>query len=341
MKKRDPWKTVVARAGLSSTLIAGLVLGSGAFSCYAMAKMQGTASEESKKETTDETRETARARQGAVSGNPAPGTPSPVGQNAEKLLFTLNDTLAENRKIRESLHDLQNAFEKMAIEKSDLADQVRKVEKLAIQRNKDVSRDMDQLNAQLDQSRKELVKLQADNKAAVDQKMELEKKLKALSAENARSQEKLKAAILPAERDKVVARMDQNDAAVRNAVTQISSLDGENIALKEQVIQSYFDLGNMFYDLGRYQEAVAQYLHVLEWNPNHAWAHHNLAVIYDYHFHWVSEAITQYRAYMHVKLASDEAREARMRLWDLEQLKTISPPPPLKKDFKDYQKTYP
>jgi tetratricopeptide (TPR) repeat protein len=340
MKKRDPWKTAVVRAGFFFALIAGLALG-GAVSCYAMAKMQATTPEKTQKETANETQEESSPGPGTASGNKGPNTPSPGGQNAEKLLFTLNDTLAENRKIRESLHDLQNAFEKMAIEKSDLADQVRKVEKLAIQRNKDVSRDMDQLNAQLDQSRKELVKLQADNKAAVDQKMELEKKLKALSAENARSQEKLKAAILPAERDKVVARMDQNDAAVRNAVTQISSLDGENIALKEQVIQSYFDLGNMFYDLGRYQEAVAQYLHVLEWNPYHAWAHHNLAVIYDFHFHWINDAILQYRAYLHLKLASDEAREARMRLWDLEQLKTISPPPPLKKDFKDYQKTFP
>ncbi|MEI7947569.1 MAG: tetratricopeptide repeat protein, partial [bacterium] len=211
------------------------------------------------------------------------------------------------------------------------------VEKLAIQRNQDVGRQVNELNVQLAQSKKELDELQSSGKFSVDQKNELEKKVEALSAENAKALASVKIAILPEERDQIVARMEQNDVAVKNAMGQISSLDRENVTLKEQVIQSYFDLGNMFYDLGRYQEAVAQYLHVLEWNPQHAWAHHNLAVIYDYHLHRVNDAIVQYRAYMNVKLASEEARESRMRLWDLEQTKSIAPAYPLKKEYKDYR----
>ena len=302
-------------------LVVGLVFGGGTAALYAADKTPAKT-----------------AKRGPLAEDSMSETAAPEGQNAEKLLYTLNETLTENRKIRDSMRDLQSAFEKMAIEKSDLADQVRNVEKLAIQRNRDTSRQVDQLSAQLEQSRKDMEKLQADNKAFVDQKKELEKNLKFLSDENAKSKETLKAAILPEERDLVVARMEQNDAAVKGAVEQISALDGENLALKEQVIQSYFDLGNMYYDLGRYQEAVQQYLHVLEWNPQHAWAHHNLAIIYDFHFHKVTDAIIQYRAYLNVKLASEEAHEARMRLWDLEQLKVISPEYPLKKEYKDYQK---
>ncbi len=311
-----------ARAGIFSALLLGLVLGSSA-PLYAAGKSSGKSG--------------SGPAKGVSSEDPAAGTAAPPGQDTEKLLYTLNETLSENRKIRESMRDLQSAFEKMAIEKSDLVDQVKKVEKLAIQRNKDTGRQVDQLTAQLEQSKKDLAKFQAENAASVKQKMELEKKLEALSAENAKTNATLKIAILPEERDQVVARMNQNDEAVKDAVSQISSLDGENVALKEQLIQSYFDLGNMYYDLGRYPEAVQQYLHVLEWNPNHAWSHHNLAIIYDYHMHKLHAAMAEYTAYMNVRLASEEAREVRMRLWDLQQIAKLEPDPPLQKDFKEYR----
>ena len=279
---------------------------------------------------------------------PAPQASAPVpntetaspaeGPNAEKLLYTLNETLQENRKIRQSMRDLQSAFEKVTIEKSDMADQIRKVEQLAIQRNKEIGARNDDLGAQLNTSKQEIEKLQAENKASVEKKVELEKKIEAIHVENAKTQELLKNAILGPERDLIVERMKKNDSSVQEAMTQISSVSGENIALKQQLIQSYFDLGNMFYDLGRYEDAAVQYLNVLAWDPNHAWAHHNLAVIYDYHLHKVHKAIEHYKEYMHLKLASEEAGEARMRLWELKQLTKMEPTQPLKEDFQKFRK---
>ncbi len=329
-----------ARTGIFSFFIFGLIF-SGAATLYAAAKMPGKSSGKSQNISSENNPADSASMPETFTGDSKKATAAPApptGADSEKLLYTLNETLSENRKIRESMRDLQSAFEKIAIEKSDLLDQVKKVEKLASQRNKDAGRQVDELTAQLEQSKRDMAKLEGDNTASVAQKMELEKKLEALSAEQAKSREVLKKAILTPERDQIVARMNQNDAAVETAVTQIAAMNGQNIALKEQVIQSYFDLGNMYYDLGRYEEAVAQYLHVLEWNPYHAWAHHNLAVIYDYHFHRIRDALVEYKAYMNVRLASEEANEVRIRIWDLEGLTQLQPATPLEKDFKESRK---
>ena len=262
----------------------------------------------------------------------------PDGQNTEKLLYTLNETLQENRRIRQSMRDLQSAFEKVTLEKSDIVDQMKKVEQLAIQRNQEIGRKSEDLGAQLDNSKKEIEKLQVENKASVENKLELEQKLEAISTENTKMQGLLKSAILTPERDQILQRMKDNDKSVQEAVAQASSLDGENITLKEQLVQSYFELGNMLYDLGRYEDAAVQYLNVLEWDPNYAWAHHNLAVIYDFRLHKIPEAAAHYRKYLHLKSPNEEAEEARMRLWDLTQLSKVTPPWPLKEDFEKYQK---
>jgi len=275
----------------------------------------------------------------AKSPEPPPAAAEPVdGQNTEKLLYTLNETLQENRRIRQSMRDLQSAFEKVTLEKSDVVDQMKKVEQLAIQRNLEIGRKSKDLGDQLDSSKQEIAKLQVENKVSVENKLALEKKLEAISAENTKMQGLLKSAILIPERDQILQRMKDNEKSVQEAVAQASSLDGENIALKDQLVQSYFALGNMFYDLGRYEDAAVQYLNVLEWDPNYAWAHHNLAVIYDFRLHKIPEAAAHYRKYLHLKSPNEEAEEARMRLWDLTQLSKVTPPWPLKEDFEKYQK---
>ena len=260
------------------------------------------------------------------------------GQNTEKLLYTLNETLQENRRIRQSMRDLQTAFEKVTLEKSDISEQMKKVEQLAIQRNNEIGKKNEDLGAQLERSKKEMETLQATSSASAEQKLEMEKKLREVNAENAKMQELLKNAILTSERDHIVEQMKENNEAVQKTVLQISSLDGENIALKQRLIQAYFDLGNLFYDLGRYEDAVSQYMHVLEWDPYHAWAHHNLAVIYDFHLREIPLAREHYQKYLKLKLPSEEAGEARMRLWDLTQLTKVTPAQPLKEDFERYQK---
>ncbi|HOW59042.1 MAG TPA: tetratricopeptide repeat protein [Candidatus Omnitrophota bacterium] len=255
------------------------------------------------------------------------------GQNVEQLINTLNQTLEENRRIRQSMRDLQASFEKMTLEKSDLLNKVRKVEQQSAQRIKDSGAQIDELNTELENSRKAIAQLQTLNKDSLQKKAELEKQMEATLSEKTKLQELLKGAILETERDQIQKRILENDAAVEKTMANVSQINRENVALKEQLLQSYFDLGNLFYDLGRFQEAMAQYQHVLEWDPNHAWAHHNLAIIYDYHLRKIKEATVHYNAYMHLKKPSEEARETRLRLWDLEHLSAVTPDRPLQEEF--------
>ena len=274
--------------------------------------------------------------------NPAPsaeqGSRSDVtseGTGEDKLLTTLNETLGENRKIHQKMRDLQSAFEKVTIEKSDLALQVRRVQQFAIQRDKQDAGAIDAMTVQLNAAKKEKEKLQAENKIAMQQKQELDNKLALLKAERVKMQELLKGSILESERGKIESQLRKNEQSVQEAVTKISKVDRENIMLKEQLVQSYFEMGNVLYDLGRFQDAAVQYLHVLDWDPNHAWAHHNLAVIYDYHMHKIQEAKQHYQQYLQLKQSDEDAKEARIRLWDLQQLSNLEPDQPLKKDFRE------
>lgn len=278
------------------------------------------------------------AASGTFPGKDAAESALPGGQNVEKLLYTLNETLQENRRIRQSLRDLQEAFEKVTLEKSDMEGQIRKAEQLSIQRSKEAGQKADELTVELEDSKKEIEKLQAANKAAADQQLELQKKLEGINAENAKIQGLLKDAVLAPERDSILERMKENDAVVLKTVGKVSSMDGENVALKQRLIQSCFDLGNVFYDLGRYEDAAGQYLRILEWDPYHAWAHHNLGVIYDFHLRQYIEARKHYQEYLRLKLPSEEAQEVRMRLWDLTQLSKVTPEQPLRKDFNQYQR---
>ena len=161
----------------------------------------------------------------------------------------------------------------------------------------------------------------------------MESDLEAIKAEKIRLEGKLKNAILEPERDRILALIKENDAAVNKTIGTVSKMNTENVALREQLIQSYFDLGNLFYDLGRYENAVEQYDRVLQWNPNHAWAHHNLAVIYDYHMHKIDKAIKHYREYLHLKLPNEDAGEVRVRVWDLKHLTGLNPEKPLREEF--------
>ncbi len=270
------------------------------------------------------------------------GSPvSAEGQDVDKLLYTLNETLQENRKIRQSMRDLQKAFETVTLEKSDVMGQMRKVEQLAIQRNSETDQRIKELTDQLSATKKDLETMQEDYQDLLGEKNNLEKSLDKLRSDQEKKEELLAQSILAEERDQIVERMKINEESVEKALSSEATLNRENLDLKTKLIQAHFEFGNLFYDLGRYHEAKTQYEYVLQWDPDHARAHHNLAVIYDYVFHQLPEAKDHYQRYMNLKPPSEEAREVRMRLWDISQLTKVTPEQPLKQDFKQYRKMPP
>ena len=54
----------------------------------------------------------------------------------------------------------------------------------------------------------------------------------------------------------------------------------QRIAVNPNDIWAYYNLGNVYKDLGRYEEAIVEYQKTIEIDPKHANAHYDLASIY-------------------------------------------------------------
>ena len=104
----------------------------------------------------------SESEKGSDAGKPA------AGQNVEKLMSTLNETLEENHRIRQSMRDLQAAFEKVTLEKGDLVAEIQKSQRATIQRDRSDGRRIDDLSARLENSQKAIEALQRINKSTVE-----------------------------------------------------------------------------------------------------------------------------------------------------------------------------
>jgi tetratricopeptide (TPR) repeat protein len=263
---------------------------------------------------------------------------NPDGQNVEKILYTLNETLKENRRVRQNMRDLQESFEKLTAEKNELATQVQQARSGAAAVTRDSGSQSDELKSELDASRKELEKLQSGTLATAIQQQEIQAKNQELKETNEKLKGLLNQSVLEPERSRILDVAKKNEESVKNSVGMVAGVNSENLSLKDQLVGASFDLGNVYYDLGRYEDAIVQYKKALHLNPKLAWAYHNLAIIYDYHLGKDEEARTYYQQYLNLKPPSEEAKKIRMRLWDLNQLSRIEPGEPLKKDFDEMQK---
>lgn len=266
-----------------------------------------------------------------------------AGQSTEKLLATLNEALKENRKMRQEMQELRGSSEKLMVERNDIAKQVQMVQQAVMQRERELNQKIVDAGGQVENARREIESLKKANGESTAGRQELEKKLEEFSKANEEMKKLLAnppagGARQAGDAGAMAELSKQNAAAMDRAVGMVSGINSENIELKERLIESCFSLGNIYYDLGRYRDAVIQYRHALRLNPNLAWAHHNLAVIYDYHLGMMTKAKYHYRQYMALKPAEEEAKDVKMRLWDVEQLSRLEPAGPLKEDFVETQR---
>jgi len=261
------------------------------------------------------------------------------GQSVDKLLLTLNESLKENRKMRQEMQDLRASSEKLMTERNDIAKQAQQIVQQAVsQKDREMDRKMADMNGQVEAARKEVEALKKANGEATAGREELEKKLEEMNKAN-EEMKKLLAAPLAGPAQKTDMNLaKKNEEGIARAIGLVSGLNVENVELKERLVGAHFDLGNIYYDLGRYQEAIAQYELALRLNPLLVWAHHNLAIIYDYRMGDMKRAKYHYQQYMNLKPATENGEEVKMRLWEVEQLCRLEPDEPLKKDFQETQK---
>ncbi|MEI7751568.1 MAG: tetratricopeptide repeat protein [Candidatus Omnitrophota bacterium] len=268
----------------------------------------------------------------------AAGPTTPEGQNVEKIIYTLNETLKENRRVRQNMRDLQDSFEKLTAEKNELASEVQLARGGVATKEREISSQSDALKGELDASRKEIEKLESGTLETAVRHQEIAAKNQELKETNDKLKGLLNQSVLEPERSRILDLAKRNEAGVNNSVNMVAGVNSENLSLKDQLVGACFDLGNVYYDLGRYDDSIVQYKKALRLNPKLAWAYHNLAIIYDYHLAQQDEARTYYQQYLNLKPPSEEAKKIRMRLWDLNQLSRIEPDAPLKKDFEELQK---
>ncbi len=256
----------------------------------------------------------------------------------QMLLSTLNETLEENRKIRESLKTLQQSLEEKTIINSRLTDQIQKLETLSIQGNKQLTEQVGQLRGELDKSAEAVQKSEAEKQAFDKGKQQILDEMDQLRKENHKIEELLKTALLQEEREELLKLIQHNENATLRSVKRVAEVNAVNEKLRQELDAAYFELGNSLFEMRNFEGAAAEYKKALQWNPANAWAHHNLGVVYDYYLNRTEWAMIEYQKYLDYESAPEKVHEIRRRILDLHLLQKVTPVTPLKNDFDEFRK---
>lgn len=269
---------------------------------------------------------------GAAVVDPA-AAPEGGDTNVQALLTTLNEALEENRKIRESFKNLQQSLEEKTIENKRLNGQIQDLEALSIQGSKQLTDKVVQLQSKLKETSDAVKASEGDKKAFEGEKQKILDEIESLRDENKKVSHLLKTSVLKEEKERLLKLIGKNEEANAKAVKTLAQKNSENERLKEELDSTYYNLGNTLFKMRDYEGAVAQYTKSIEWNPNNAWAHHNLAVIYDYYLGKEDLAILHYQRYLDYASPREEVHEIRRRILDLSMIKKVTPSTPLQIDF--------
>ena len=269
---------------------------------------------------------------------PPAATPEKPGQNVEKLLATLNETLTENRNLREEMTSLQDAIQKISLENNILRSQISKMQRQVDQNAAEKEKTGTELEQQVGGLKKTAEKLEKEKKEFQDSKTAAEEKLKTMEDENAKLHRLLDTSILESEKTEYLRLIHESQGASEHAVEEMSKAKLESEQARSELASLYFLLGNMLFEAKNYEKAIAQYQRALALNPGNSWAHHNLGVIYDFYLNDHKSALSHYEKYLQLKPIQEEAHKIRERIIDLQMLKELTPRDPLKNDFLEYHK---
>ncbi len=260
------------------------------------------------------------------------------GQDIDKIVQTLNDTLTENRSLHTEMLKNEDELKKEKSKTDILIAQVKELQgELAKSDDKagvqDTALEKKKSDIQSDRDR-----LAEEKKNFESLKAEAKKESKAVEDENARLRELLNQSILKSERDQFMSLLKKTEDDSNRAVLEFAKTKRENEKMKQELAAQYYDLGNALVEKAHYDLAIKKYRKALELNPNDSWSHHNLGVVYDFYLNDMKKALYHYRQYLHLKPVSEQAGEIRERVLEMELGKIVTPKLPLKMDFDQYQK---
>ncbi|MFZ5803213.1 MAG: tetratricopeptide repeat protein [Candidatus Omnitrophota bacterium] len=247
----------------------------------------------------------------------------------EQILETLNGTLKENLEIRETLKTAQEGLEKLALENNTLKSRLRNLEKNVETKQSDLDRsavETREAKAKIRETAKLLEESEAKNQ-------ETSALLAESSAKITQMESMLKTAILEDEKKEYEAMIAQAREQVEALKRLFSENEKDKMKLRDNIVGATFELGNVFFENRNYAAAEEYYQRVLDENPAHAGAHHNLGILYDYYYNDVAKAIYHYEKYMGLEPLDEQAKKIKERVLDMKLTKKLLPDEPLLEDF--------
>ncbi len=255
------------------------------------------------------------------------------GENEETLFNTLNEALEENRKVRLAMKEMQLALQKKTIETEDLKSELRKLESLALERNRELGQKVKDLDSQIKTTNETASKFELEKDEFTREKKRIKEESRSSQLENSKLRKMLANAVLQDEEDAILTTARENSEVARKAQERVIQLNTENQTFKNDIATVYYQMGNILFQVKRYPEAAEAYKKVIGYDQANSWAYHNLAVIEDFYLNDSSAAYEHYQLYLNYKPAGEDAQEVRRRVLDLNMLNKISPVTPLKGDF--------
>lgn len=275
--------------------------------------------------------------QAAESSVPVAGSKNISGSSnsggSEALLQTLDETLAENRKLKEQLKQAESRNSQSTKETELLKSQVRTLQKQQAERLDLNNQTSEKLRSQLKELKKENKKLEESlmkTDKAKDENLKAISDLKAkiLSLENT-----AKRAIPESQKRDLLEKIESANSAEKKAYMELVDSLRANENFKKELGQNYYRLGNMNFELQRYKKAAEYYQMSLALTPNDPATNYNLAVVSDFYLNDQLSAMDYYKRYLIASPNDEAAKKVQERLLELELGQLVVPPAPLDKDY--------
>ncbi len=258
--------------------------------------------------------------------------------NIDTILSTLNESLEENKKLRTETESGQDLLNRTNLENNVLRSQLRTLQSQADSYKNELSDKQKQVQDDVVKLNQQIVNLKEDSQKSEEFKALTQETLVSTDAENKKLKKLLESAILQSERDSYVKILNESSKKSDEAARQLMVARHQSERMKYELASAYYNLGTMLSDAGNHKSAVLQYKKALHLNPNDAWSHYNLGVIYDYYLNNHDKSLYHYKKYLKLEPLKEELNKIRERILEIELKEPVTPNTPLKADFQDYQK---
>ncbi|MCK5581645.1 MAG: tetratricopeptide repeat protein [Candidatus Omnitrophica bacterium] len=143
-----------------------------------------------------------------------------------------------------------------------------------------------------------------------------------------REEEKKQFFALPAGEEKLVV-----DTGNEDVVRMIQLLDQESKRMNVDEAKVHYNMGNIFFNQGKYEQAVGEYREAVRLVTDDASAHFNLAFVSDEYMHDYDTALKHYKKYLELNENADDVEMVKEKIFSLEVLIGSRIDSPLEKDW--------